>query len=113
MLLTINANFYLGSRPKISSNIRLILNLFGLLDPNKNDTGIEKLENNETAKNSKLIFHMNYFTSVQRFCIFSNLAIKIIIIVYRNRYSDFAKYYKIVARLGYIQSLVKHPCFYI
>lgn len=82
MLPAIDANFY-----------------FDLKLENKN-VHIEKIENdNKVAKNGKLIFNIDCFTNMQHFCIFSNIIIKVIAIMHKNGYLNFAKYYKILARL--------------
>ena len=101
------------SRPKIESKStlnsfeltmtcleksKLPLNHFGLAHFDQNNTDIEKVQNNKTIKNSKLIFHIDCFIGVLYLCILSNIATEIIVITHKDEHSDFAKYYKIVVK---------------
>ena len=78
---------------------KLPLNLFGSAYPDQNSTNIEKVENNKATKNSKLIFCIDYYIGIQRFCISPNVATEVITVAHKNGHTDFAKYYKIVTRL--------------
>ena len=85
---------------------KLMLNFFKSVYFNQNNTNIEKVEDNKATKNSKLIFYMDCFTSIQHFCIPFDIAIEVIAVAYWDEYWSFTKYYKIVARLWYIQRLI-------
>lgn len=78
LLPVTNADFYLDSKPE-------------------NDTIIKEVEE-KIAKNSKLIFYLNQFTGMQRFCILSEIVMKIIATAHRDRHPSFAKCYEIITR---------------
>lgn len=81
MLPATDANLYLGLKPE-------------------NSSVVEKIEDkNEVTKNSKLIFYINCFTSVQKLCISFDVVTEIIAMVYKNGHLGFAKCYKILAKL--------------
>ena len=79
--------------------LKLPLKPFGSGYSDQNNVNIEKIEDNEIIKNSKLIFHVNHFTGMQRLCIFFNLVIEIISITHKDKHLDFIKYYETIVKL--------------